>query len=79
MQLINDLAGRGVNMLTIGYQLPAALKGHAIEIPACSWLLAPVINIIPMQLAAAKLARIKGVDPDVFFYCNFIVESEGGL
>lgn len=79
VQLINDLSDRGVNMLTIGHQLPSGLKGHSIEIPACPWLLTPVINIMPMQLVAAKLARIKGVDPDVFFYCNFIVESEGGL
>lgn len=79
VKLINDLTERGVNMLSIGHNLPAALKGHAIEIPACPWLFSPVINIIPMQLAAEKLAGMKGIDPDVFFYCNFIVESEGGL
>lgn len=79
VQLINDLADRGVNTLAIGHNLPARLKGHTIEMPVCPWLFGPVINIIPMQLAAAKLARMKGVNPDEFYYCNFIVESEGGL
>jgi hypothetical protein len=32
-----------------------------------------------MQLAASILAEKKGVDPDNFLYCNFIVEKEGGL
>ncbi len=79
VQLANDLVAKKVNVLTIGQELPGQLNGHKISVPPCPWLFSPVINIIPLQLAAEKLARMKGVDPDVFFYCNFIVESEGGL
>ncbi|MGN7723184.1 SIS domain-containing protein [Chitinophaga sp. 22620] len=79
VQLVNDLVAKKVNVLTIGQDLPESLKGHKISVPPCPWLFSPVINIIPLQLAAEKLARMKGIDPDVFFYCNFIVESEGGL
>lgn len=79
VKLINDLVEKKVNVLSIGQELPAQLKGHTISIPPCPWLFSPVINIIPLQLAAEKLARMKGIDPDVFLYCNFIVESEGGL
>jgi glucosamine--fructose-6-phosphate aminotransferase (isomerizing) len=79
VQLVNDLVAKKVNVLTIGQELPERLKGHKISVPPCPWLFSPVINIIPLQLAAEKLARMKGIDPDVFFYCNFIVESEGGL
>lgn len=79
VQLVNDLAGKKVNVLSIGQELPARLKGHKISLPPCPSLFCAVINIVPIQLAAEKLARMKGVDPDVFFYCNFIVESEGGL
>lgn len=78
-KLVNDLVEKQVNVLSIGSNLPAELKGHKIEIPSLPPLLSPVIGIIPMQLAAEKLASIKGVDPDVFLYCNFVVEAEGGL
>ncbi|RPD42595.1 SIS domain-containing protein [Chitinophaga barathri] len=79
VKLINDLVGKKVNVLSIGQELPGRLKGHTVYVPSCPWLFSPVINIIPLQLAAEKLARMKGIDPDVFLYCNFIVESEGGL
>jgi glucosamine--fructose-6-phosphate aminotransferase (isomerizing) len=79
LALINDLIKRGVNVLSIGHDLPEELKGHKIGMPAMPGLFSPVTNIIPLQLAAEKLARMKGIDPDVFFYCNFIVEAEGGL
>jgi len=38
-----------------------------------------LIDIIPGQLAAEKLARLSGVDSDTFRYCSFIVEDEYGL
>jgi len=78
-KLVNDLVEKQVNVLSIGSNLPTELKGHKIELPVLPGLLSPVISIIPMQLASEKLAGIKGVDPDVFLYCNFVVEAEGGL
>ena len=38
-----------------------------------------LIDIIPAQLAAEKLARLSGADSDTFRYCSFIVEDEFGL
>lgn len=78
-KLVNDLVEKQVNVLSIGSNLPKELKGHKIELPSLPCLLSPVIGIIPMQLASEKLAGKKGVDPDVFLYCNFVVEAEGGL
>jgi glucosamine--fructose-6-phosphate aminotransferase (isomerizing) len=77
--LINDLVERQVKVLSIGYNLPKELKGYKLDIPSLPCLLGPVVNIIPMQLASAKLASMKGIDPDVFLFCNFIVQQEGGL
>lgn len=77
--LVNDLVEKQVNVLSIGNNLPKELKGHKIEMPYLPCLLSPVIGIIPMQLASEKLAGVKGVNPDVFLYCNFVVEAEGGL
>jgi hypothetical protein len=38
-----------------------------------------LIDIIPAQLAAERLARLSGVDCDSFRFCSFIVEDEYGL
>lgn len=82
--LIHDLYDKGVDVVTIGSQLTDEVKGKKIEIPSLPGLLGadlftPVINIIPVQMMAEKLARTKGEDPDHFTFCNFVVEREGGL
>jgi len=38
-----------------------------------------VIDIIPIQIAAERLAAVRGEDPDSFRLCSYIVEDEGGL
>ena len=38
-----------------------------------------LIDIIPAQFAAERLANLSGVDCDSFRYCSFIVENESGL
>jgi glutamine---fructose-6-phosphate transaminase (isomerizing) len=78
-KLLNDLYDKGISLMTIGYHLPADLKGIKIEIPEIIYTFQPLINIIPMQLAAELFSRIKGEDCDSFRFCNFVVEEEGGL
>src|SRR6266436_7201299 len=38
-----------------------------------------LIDIIPAQLVAERLARLSGSDPDTFRLSSFVVEDEGGL
>jgi hypothetical protein len=38
-----------------------------------------LIEIIPIQIAAERLAILRGEDPDSFRLCSYIVENEGGL
>jgi glucosamine--fructose-6-phosphate aminotransferase (isomerizing) len=78
-KLLNDLHNKGISLLTIGTNLPADLKGIKIEMPDIIHTFQPLINVIPIQLAAELFSRIKGEDCDSFRYCNFVVESEGGL
>ena len=78
-QLINDMYSRGIKLLTIGNNLPAELKGLKIEMPGVLNSFQPIINIIPVQLAVDRFASIKGEDCDSFRFCNYVVESEGGL
>jgi glucosamine--fructose-6-phosphate aminotransferase (isomerizing) len=43
----------------------------------CDWQF--LIDVIPAQLAAERLARMSGVDCDSFRFCSYIVEDESGL
>jgi hypothetical protein len=38
-----------------------------------------VIDTLPIQLAAERLSRMRGVDCDSFRVCSFVVEDEHGL
>jgi glucosamine 6-phosphate synthetase-like amidotransferase/phosphosugar isomerase protein len=79
IHLVRDLTDKGVGFIIVGTNIPGDLPGLHIE---CSKIQSPfqgIIDIIPMQLASSILAEKKGVDPDNFLYCNFIVEQEGGL
>jgi hypothetical protein len=38
-----------------------------------------LIDIIPAQLVAERLARLSGSDPDTFRLSSFVVEDEAGL
>lgn len=38
-----------------------------------------LIDIIPIQIAAERLAVSLGEDPDSFRLCSYIVEDEGGI
>jgi glutamine---fructose-6-phosphate transaminase (isomerizing) len=79
IKLINDLNKHCAGTLTIGTAIPSGTKGHVIEIPPTPTLFHPVVNIIPLQIASEKLSLLKGETPDSFKFCDFVVETEGGL
>jgi len=56
--------------------MPGDLVFSGADTPATVQFL---IDIIPVQLAAEKLARLSGVDSDHVSLCSFIVEDEYGL
>ncbi|HLZ91710.1 MAG TPA: SIS domain-containing protein [Candidatus Acidoferrum sp.] len=79
LALARDLRKLGARVMLIGQRLPsddADLVFNLPEIPT-PWQF--VIDIIPAQLAAERLARLSGSDPDTFKLCSFIVEDESGL
>jgi len=78
-KLIADIQAQGVKVFAIGTGLPANLCEFKIEMPDIHHVFQPLINIIPIQLATDIFAALKGENPDGFRFCNFVVESEGGL
>lgn len=65
--------------MLIGQDLPSDAGNLVFELPEVppDWQF--LIDIIPAQLAAERLAQISGVDCDSFRFCSFIVEHEYGL
>ena len=77
--LSQDLNREKIDLLILGENIPSYLPGLHIEIPAISSYFKPVIDIIPLQIASSILAEIKDIQPDTFFFCDFVVQKEGGL
>ncbi len=69
LALARDLRKLGGNVMLIGQRLP--------NDAAAPWQF--LIDIIPAQLVAERLARLSESDPDKFNLSKFVVEDESGL
>lgn len=79
LKLASDLETLGAKVLLIGQHVnesPAKLSLKLPSVPS-SWQFA--IDVIPIQIAAERLARRAGRDCDSFRLCSYIVTDEGGL
>ena len=79
LALALDLRKLGARVMLIGQRLPAGAGDLVFQLPeiASEWQF--LIDIIPAQLVAERLARMSGADPDTFRLCSFVVEDEAGL
>jgi len=60
-------ARRGKIIFITSDTVPDELRGsvdRVIEIPACNYLLSPVVSVIPLQMLAYHIAVLKGTDVD---------------
>jgi glutamine---fructose-6-phosphate transaminase (isomerizing) len=79
LAVADDLRKLGAAVALIGQDLPRNSEHLVFHIPPApaSWQF--VVDMIPMQLAAEALARLRGVDCDSFRLCSYVVEDEYGL
>ena len=79
LAVARDLRQLGARVMLIGQRLPEDAGDLVFQLPeiASEWQF--LIDIIPAQLVAERLARLSGVDPDTFRLCSFVVEEESGL
>jgi glucosamine 6-phosphate synthetase-like amidotransferase/phosphosugar isomerase protein len=79
LNVARDLSRMGAQVALIGQNLEKTSAELVFSLPpiAPEWQF--VIDVIPGQLLAERLSRLRGVDCDSFRYCSFIVEDEGGL
>ncbi len=79
LALARDLRKLGASVMLIGQGLPAAAADLIFNLPEIPTPWQFLIDIIPAQLTAERLARLSGSDPDTFRLCSFVVEDEAGL
>jgi glutamine---fructose-6-phosphate transaminase (isomerizing) len=79
LAVARDLGSLGASVMLIGQNLPADAADLVLHIPEVSPEWQFLIDAIPAQLAAERLARVSGVDCDSFRLCSYIVEDHGGL
>lgn len=79
LELARDLRRLGARVLLIGQGLDGSDADCVLRLPFIPAHWQFLIEIIPIQIAAERLAAVRGEDPDTFRLCSYIVEDEGGL
>jgi glutamine---fructose-6-phosphate transaminase (isomerizing) len=79
LELAHDLRRLGARVLLIGQRLAESDGDCVLHLPSIPAEWQFLIDIIPIQIAAERLAAVRGEDPDSFRLCSYIVEDEGGL
>jgi glutamine---fructose-6-phosphate transaminase (isomerizing) len=79
LALADDLRSLGARVMLIGEELSDSAGDLVCSLPASppGWQF--LADIIPAQLAAERLSRLRGMDCDTLRYCSYIVENEGGI
>jgi glucosamine--fructose-6-phosphate aminotransferase (isomerizing) len=79
LAVARDLRKLGGRVMLIGQKLPEDAGDLVFQLPAIPAEWQFLIDIIPAQLVAERLARLSGVDCDTFRLASYVVEDEGGL
>jgi glucosamine--fructose-6-phosphate aminotransferase (isomerizing) len=74
-----DLKKLGAKVLLIGQDLPQDAGDLVLQLPSIRREWQFLIDIIPIQITAERLAHAGKQDCDTFVLCQYIVEDEGGL
>jgi glucosamine--fructose-6-phosphate aminotransferase (isomerizing) len=64
---MQEVRARGANVIAIATESDETIAAHAddvIRVPATDWMLAPLLAVIPLQLLAYKIARLRGLNVD---------------
>jgi glutamine---fructose-6-phosphate transaminase (isomerizing) len=64
---MQEVRARGANVIAIATESDETIASHAddvIRVPATDWMLAPLLAVIPLQLLAYNIARLRGLNVD---------------
>ncbi len=77
LAMARELAELGAQVLLVGQDLPD--EGRSFRLPGVDPGWQFLADAVPLQLAAERASRARGVDCDAFRLCSYVVESSGGL
>jgi glucosamine--fructose-6-phosphate aminotransferase (isomerizing) len=64
---IQEVRARGARVIAVASEGDEQISAHAddvIRIPQTDWMLAPLLAVIPLQLLAYRIARLRGLNVD---------------
>jgi glucosamine--fructose-6-phosphate aminotransferase (isomerizing) len=64
MQEINARKGKLIAVVTAGDHSVSSLTGDLIEVPEADELIAPILNVVPLQLLSYYIGVERGLDVD---------------
>lgn len=79
LAVARDLRKLGAKVMLIGQNLPQDSGDLIFQLPAIPSEWQFLIDIIPAQLTAERLARLSDADPDTFRLSSYVVEDDAGL
>jgi glucosamine--fructose-6-phosphate aminotransferase (isomerizing) len=79
LAVARDLKRLGASVMLIGQDITVDAGDLVFRLPEMPAEWQFLIDVIPAQLAAERLAGLSGVDCDSFRLCSYIVEDEWGL
>jgi glucosamine--fructose-6-phosphate aminotransferase (isomerizing) len=77
LAMARELGELGAQVLLVGQDLPD--EGRSFRLPAVDPGWQFLLDAVPLQLAAERAARARGVDCDTFRLCSYVVETSEGL
>lgn len=76
LDMASELAGYGGNLVLIGHDLAQQGSHVTIDLPGTSTVFMPLLQIVPLQLLAYRLAQRRGLEPGQLMRLNKIIETE---
>ncbi len=64
---VQEVRARGAHVIAVGTEGHAEIAAHAdhvLEVPETDWMLQSLLAVIPMQLLAYRIARLRGLNVD---------------
>ncbi len=79
LQLASELRAAGASVLLIGTNVPVDAGDLVLDVPETPPGWEFVIDIVPVQIAAERLAALRRENCDEFKLCSYVIEAQGGL
>lgn len=79
LSLAQELRDLGCRVMVVGHNVSAGAGDLVFSLPSSPSRWQFLIDVIPAQLSAERLSRLRGVDCDSFRLCPYIIEAEEGL